>query len=154
MKYKDAMIRRSHVSRRSLMQAGATFAAVSLCDGCRMFGSRKADVRVGQKGGEIRLSPEQSAELLRDEGSLLIQSPDVAGKILAVHAGDDRLYAVNSVCTHRGCDVLYDRDLGHIRCPCHGSQYGLDGHNIRGPARQPLASYKIHVSEGQVVIRV
>jgi len=119
-----------------------------------MFGSRKADVSVKQKGGEIRLSPEQSAELLRSEGSLLVQSPGVAGKILVVHARDDRLYAVNSVCTHMGCDVLYDKNLGHIRCPCHGSQYGLDGHNIRGPAKRPLASYKLYTADGQVVIAV
>ncbi len=136
------------------MQVGAAFAAASLCDGCRMFGSRKADVNVRQEGGEVRLSLAQSAELLRDEGSLLVQSPGVAGKILAVHAGEDRLYAVNSVCTHMGCDVLYDKDLGHIRCPCHGSQYGLDGHNIRGPAKRPLASYKIYTAGGQVVIAV
>jgi Rieske Fe-S protein len=53
-----------------------------------------------------------------------------------------------------GCDVLYDKDLGHIRCPCHGSQYGLDGHNIKGPAKRPLAPYKVYTSGGIVVIEV
>ena len=92
--------------------------------------------------------------LLQGEGGLLVKSPGVKGKILAIHARDGNLYAVNSVCTHMGCDVLYDKDLGHIRCPCHGSEYGLDGHNIKGPAQRPLASYKISASDGQVLIEV
>jgi Rieske Fe-S protein len=154
MWYKKDMIRKIHVSRRELMHLGTGLAAASLCEGCRLFGSRKADVKVEQDTGTIRLSPEQSSQLLRDEGSLLVQSPGVTGKILAVHARDGRLYAVNSVCTHMGCDVLYDKDLGHIRCPCHGSQYGLDGRNIKGPAKRPLASYKIYVTDGRVVIEV
>lgn len=136
------------------MHLGTAIAAVSLCEGCRSLGSRKADVSVKQDAGAIRLNSEQSSQLLREEGSLLIESPGVAGKILALHAGDGRLYAVNSVCTHLGCDVLYDKDLGHIRCPCHGSEYGLDGHNIKGPAKRPLASYKIDIAGSQVVIEL
>lgn len=136
------------------MSLGTAVAAASVCEGCRLFGSRKADISVKQDAGTIHLSPEQSSQLLGEEGSLLIQSPGVAGKILALHAGDGRLYAVNSVCTHMGCDVLYDKDLGHIRCPCHGSEYGLDGHNIKGPAQRPLASYKIFTADGRVVIQV
>ncbi len=142
------------LSRRGLLQFGAAVTAASLCGGCRWFGSREADVVAARNAGAIHLSPEESARLLQSEGSLLVKSPGVQGKVLAIRARDSRLYAVNSVCTHMGCDVLYDKDLGHIRCPCHGSEYGLDGRNIKGPARRPLAPYRIHTSDGRVVIEV
>jgi Rieske Fe-S protein len=154
MRYKQTMAEKMHMTRRELMCLGTAAAAASVCEGCRLFGSRKADIKVKQDTGTLRLTPEQSSQLLSEEGSLLIQSPSVHGKILAIHARDGHLYAVNSVCTHMGCDVLYDKDLGHIRCPCHGSEYGLDGHNIKGPAKRPLASYRIANDSGQVVIQV
>jgi cytochrome b6-f complex iron-sulfur subunit len=154
VRYKQGMAEKTHMTRRELMGLGAAMAAASACEGCRMFGSRKADISIKQDTGTIRLTPEQSSQLLSEEGSLLIESPGVSGKILAIHARDGHLYAVNSVCTHMGCDVLYDKDLGHIRCPCHGSEYGLDGHNIKGPAKRPLASYKITNDNGRVVIEV
>jgi Rieske Fe-S protein len=148
------MVRETHVSRRELMRLGTAMTAASLGEGCRWVGSRKADVSVKQNAGTIRLSPEQSSQLMRKGESLLIESPGIAGKILALQAGDGRLYAVNSVCTHMGCDVLYDEHLGHIRCPCHGSEYGLDGHNIKGPAKRPLVSYKIDTAGDRIVIEV
>jgi cytochrome b6-f complex iron-sulfur subunit len=154
VRYKRAMATNIHITRRELMGLGAAIAAASVCEGCRLVGSRKADVSVKQDTGTIQLTPEQSSQLLSEEGSLLIKSQGVKGKILAIHARDGHLYAVNSVCTHMGCDVLYDKDLGHIRCPCHGSEYGLDGHNIKGPAKRPLASYRITNDNGQVVIQV
>jgi cytochrome b6-f complex iron-sulfur subunit len=154
MRYKQTMAEKMHMTRRELMCLGTAVAAASVCEGCRAVGSRKADISVKQDTGTIQLTPEQSSQLLSEEGSLLIKSPGVRGKILAIHARDGHLYAVNSVCTHMGCDVLYDKDLGHVRCPCHGSEYGLDGHNIKGPAKKPLASYRITNDDGQVVIQV
>jgi len=47
------------------------------------------------------------------------------------------VFAVN--CTHLGCPVRWLPD-GHIfLCPCHGSQFTLDGKIIKGPATSPLS---------------
>ncbi len=143
---------RKHTSRRDLLQFGMAAAAASACGGCAMFGSREPDAVVEQDQGAIRLSEEQSSTLLQSEGSLLVQPEKADGKILVVHGGDGSLYAVDATCTHAGCDVLYDKKLGHIRCPCHGSEYGLDGGNIKGPAKQPLKAYKVAARNGRVII--
>jgi len=42
-----------------------------------------------------------------------------------------------------GCDVEYLISVGHIVCPCHGSEYAVDGSNLKGPARRPLKEYKV-----------
>ncbi len=145
-------MQRNGASRRSLLRLGVAAGATSVLAGCRLFGSRKADVVADPQNRTIFLTEEESSNLLASEGGILIKPRGVQDKILVIHGKDDSLHAVSSICTHMGCDVLYDKDLSHIRCPCHGSQYGLDGHNIKGPARRPLKQYDIRNDGGRVVI--
>lgn len=142
----------NHPSRRNLLQLGVAAGAASLLSGCRIFGSRKADIVAQPQNGQIRFSPEESAKLLASESSLLVEPQGFDDKIIVVHAGDGSLHGLSAICRHRGCTVLYDEKLGHIRCPCHGSQYGLDGHNIRGPARRPLKQYDVRTENDLVLL--
>ena len=65
--------------------------------------------------------------------------------IIRLH--DGRYVAYDTVCTHAGCTVGYDRGSGYLICPCHGAAF--DPANgaavIAGPTDQPLASLPIHV---------
>ena len=54
---------------------------------------------------------------------------------------DDELWAVLSTCSHRGCEVKKLRTK--FECPCHGSEYDLDGNVTRGPAPSPLERFKV-----------
>ena len=56
----------------------------------------------------------------------------------------------SSVCTHAGCNVSEVVD-GLIKCPCHGSEFGLDGAVVKGPAAKPLASKAITVQGDSIV---
>ncbi len=44
--------------------------------------------------------------------------------------------AISLVCTHLGCTV--DRVETGFQCPCHGSQYDVDGLVVGGPAPKTL----------------
>lgn len=55
--------------------------------------------------------------------------------------------AVSSRCTHEGCPVNPPVN-GVITCPCHGSQYALDGKVLRGPTIYPLTRYETHFDRG------
>lgn len=62
--------------------------------------------------------------------------------------------ALYKVCTHLGC--LYNwRDQEHkFVCPCHGSQFELDGDYIRGPAPRSLDRFVIEIvdeTSGEVI---
>jgi cytochrome b6-f complex iron-sulfur subunit len=50
------------------------------------------------------------------------------------------------------CEIKYDAELGHLLCPCHGSQYNLDGSIIKGPSKKPLKRYRVSIEKGLVVI--
>ena len=56
---------------------------------------------------------------------------------------DEGVVALYKVCTHLGC--LYDwRELeDKFVCPCHGSQFELDGDYLGGPAPRSLDSFVI-----------
>jgi cytochrome b6-f complex iron-sulfur subunit len=51
-----------------------------------------------------------------------------------------------------GCTVGYKSETGRIVCPCHGSQFGLDGSVFKGPAKSPLNRHEVRTENGQVVV--
>lgn len=40
-------------------------------------------------------------------------------------------------CTHLGC-IINETENGRLVCPCHGSEYDLEGNVIKGPAYKNL----------------
>ena len=52
-------------------------------------------------------------------------------------------------CTHAGC-ALAVKD-GLVECPCHGSQFNLDGSVARGPATEPLKARTVSVRGAEIV---
>ena len=51
--------------------------------------------------------------------------------------GKTLVFGVN--CPHLGCDVGFDKGKDVFLCPCHGSEFDLDGTVRRGPAAAPMA---------------
>jgi nitrite reductase/ring-hydroxylating ferredoxin subunit len=56
---------------------------------------------------------------------------------------------LDTTCTHQGCAVGTING-GTITCPCHGSQYDLQGQVTRGPAPAPLEPVQIEVDGDQI----
>lgn len=52
--------------------------------------------------------------------------------------------ALSLVCTHLGC-TLENAPGGYV-CPCHGSQFDLDGHVTQRPAEKPLRPLRVEVT--------
>jgi menaquinol-cytochrome c reductase iron-sulfur subunit len=42
------------------------------------------------------------------------------------------------ICPHLGCQPVWNADASRFQCPCHGSQFGLDGEHLAGPAPRGL----------------
>ena len=56
----------------------------------------------------------------------------------------------STVCPHKGCDVSKVEN-GTIDCPCHGSQFNLDGAVVQGPADKPLTAKAVTVQGDSIV---
>jgi len=50
----------------------------------------------------------------------------------------DGIYALIAICTHLGCTPIWHASEERFKCPCHGSNFLLDGTNVAGPAPVPL----------------
>ena len=49
----------------------------------------------------------------------------------------DTFDVVSAKCTHRGCEVGYNKQTSQFVCPCHGAVFAPSGKNLHGTSRQP-----------------
>ena len=62
-------------------------------------------------------------------------------------------YVLWARCTHLGCTPNWFGDQHRFKCPCHGSNYTIEGDVIAGPAPRPLWRCKIDVnSKGELIV--
>lgn len=59
----------------------------------------------------------------------------------------DNVIAVSRKCTHLGCAVMPDFAQGVLKCPCHKSQFSLQGTRLSGPAEKDLPLFDVTLAE-------
>jgi len=66
---------------------------------------------------------------------------------------ENKLVALNTICTHLGCIPDWKAGDQKYKCPCHGSGYYKDGINFEGPTPRPLERFAISLdADGYVWI--
>ncbi len=82
-----------------------------------------------------------------------VSIPGGTEQALLIHNTDGSVTALSPVCTHQGCDVVYQQANNALVCPCHGSRFDpKTGEAKRGPAQLPLKSYTVKVDgQGNIV---
>jgi cytochrome b6-f complex iron-sulfur subunit len=93
-----------------------------------------------------------SAEL--DKTGQLLAKNSPAGPVLIVGTSKAKnLTAIDPSCTHAGCTVAWKADAKKFACPCHGSEFGIDGKVQKGPATSPLKTYAAKIEGDSVVVK-
>jgi glycine/D-amino acid oxidase-like deaminating enzyme/nitrite reductase/ring-hydroxylating ferredoxin subunit len=59
-------------------------------------------------------------------------------KVAAYRTEEGELRVLSAACTHAGCVVRWNSFERCWDCPCHGSQFSIDGEPLQGPAHKPL----------------
>jgi cytochrome b6-f complex iron-sulfur subunit len=80
----------------------------------------------------------------------------IAGKpalIVRDPAHKNTLRAVSRTCTHAGCLVDWNADDKKLECPCHDSQFALDGRVLQGPAEQALPTYAAKLENNDILLK-
>ncbi|WP_188062077.1 Rieske (2Fe-2S) protein [Sphingobium sp. KCTC 72723] len=85
------------------------------------------------------------------------------GSVHAVEAGgrsimlchfDGHIHALDNLCSHAQEPLACGRmRLGWIACPAHGARFDLEtGEALTGPARDPIATYRVRVVDGMIEV--
>ncbi len=83
-------------------------------------------------------------------GGVLIQRSEMEWPVFLRQYEEGSFIALLVRCTHHGCkpDPVGDR----LVCPCHGSEYGLTGEVLQGPAERPLTRYAVTVEGDDIIV--
>ena len=96
----------------------------------------------------VKFTPEQ-------EASFKANRPDLFGKksdevpYPAVTMG---FVVFSSICPHLGCRYQWQADAKRFICPCHGSQFGIQGNKLAGPAPRGLDPLPFRDTNGKAEI--
>ncbi|RJP30951.1 MAG: hypothetical protein C4547_16120 [Phycisphaerales bacterium] len=96
-------------------------------------------VRVGPVSKYMEMAPGEVNEDFKPRGIWMIRT-------------EDRIAALNIICTHLGCIPNWLANDRKFLCPCHGSGYYYTGINFQGPTPRPLERFRLSVVDGIVVV--
>ena len=82
-------------------------------------------------------APAGTAFLMADGGENNAPGDPTFAGFLTRDRGQLRVFAIT--CPHLGCSYNFDDGKQHFVCPCHGSEFALDGSVLHGPASAPLS---------------
>jgi thiosulfate dehydrogenase [quinone] large subunit len=136
------MRRRDFVQRLPLIPSGIVVGTSSLvtsgCAGAPYVSPRTAP-------GRLLVD----ASTLGIDTGIFVQRAGMERPIYLWLAQSGEPSAVLASCTHRGCQP---EPVGErLVCPCHGSQFSLDGSVLEGPADRPLTRYAV-TREGEDLV--
>ena len=82
-------------------------------------------------------APAGTAFLMADGGGINAPGDPTFGGFVTREGGQLRAFAIT--CPHLGCSYDFNDAKQHFLCPCHGSEFALDGSVLHGPATAPLS---------------
>ena len=114
----------------------------------------QANSSIGSVNPEGYLKVGSIQELKTQERLIVKQSNGES--LLVIQTKDDaaKVYAVDSRCSHQGCQVDWNTDTQKIICPCHGSTFKANGEAIAGAANEPLKSFEAKIEGEDILIKV
>lgn len=143
------MLRRDFLHRfeRAALGACALGARASLpliAGGCASLRYVQGDLRDG--GLHVAL------DQLSPDGTALVEVPGMDLPLFVRRTGVGAVIVLSTRCMHRGCQVEPESD--RFVCPCHGSEYALDGAILRGPTQRPLERFRATETANSLVIHL
>jgi Rieske Fe-S protein len=63
------------------------------------------------------------------------------------HGDSGKWVVLSAICTHLKCKIDYVADEDKFRCPCHKSEFELDGTVAKKPAKKDLPDYSADAFE-------
>lgn len=111
-------------------------------------------IKVGQLASLPKNGLPKKYDILSDRQDAWNSYPNVAvGSIYLRRTEDDRITALNIICPHAGCFVQVDQGQKQFNCPCHHSQFKLDGtkSNADNPSPRGMDPLDVEIRNGDEI---
>jgi menaquinol-cytochrome c reductase iron-sulfur subunit len=96
-----------------------------------------------------RVPEEVTFQRIRKNGWKLITEKSTAW---VVKLSDTEIVAYSPSCTHLGCAYHFDSAKNEFVCPCHTTNFSIEGQVLNGPAPRPLDRYPVKTQGGRLLI--
>lgn len=127
--------RRDFIKRSAVgvIAGGAILSTMNVEAFAKTAAANKAVFR--KSGDDLVVKLADNTSLGKTGGSVKVND-----EIMLIRKSETEFMAVKTICTHKGCDVELDGDK--FVCPCHGSEYTIDGKVTQGPAKTNLKTFE------------
>ena len=109
--------------------------------------SETAKANVPNEEGYLAIGTNQE---LNENGYLIYSQANV----IVFRDGSNNLSDLSLLCPHQGCNVDWKKSSNSLTCPCHGSEFAVDGQVIKGPAQSPLATFEVKEENQSILVKV
>lgn len=142
-----------HVCQATSLLAfgGAIGAFLEACSSGNPFasGEQLERIQAAVVNQTITLTIDANSPLATIGNAALVQAS--GRSVLVVRTAQDTFVALSAICTHQGCTITgYSNQV--YTCPCHGSQFGVNGNVVRGPAAVALRRFQTQFANDQLTI--
>jgi menaquinol-cytochrome c reductase iron-sulfur subunit len=72
------------------------------------------------------------------------------GTAWVVKTAEGKVIAFSPMCTHLDCAYHWDAGKSDFVCPCHGSEFSVDGSVLSGPAPRPLDRFETKLENARL----
>lgn len=96
-----------------------------------------------------KVPEEVTFQRVRKDGWKLITEKSTAW---VVKFSESEVVAFSPQCTHLGCAYHYNESKKEFVCPCHSTNFAVDGTVLNGPAPRPLDRYPVRVQGNRLLI--
>lgn len=132
------MTRKEFLRASGIMLAGAPLAAA-----LHSCAPSAPVLRTVAEGRRVRIAASSMPDLSSPYSFVKVYVGQESHPYVLFRGNGGTLRAVSTTCTHNGCEVKKTRTA--FECPCHGSEYDLNGKVVSGPAPDSLDVYDVRV---------
>lgn len=137
-----------------ISQVTVAACAGSLLAACSKSSDNNAAPDPGGGGGGGGGSALITANLISELTA--VGSSKTAGSVIVIRTASGNtpssFVALSLICTHEQCTVNYIGESG-FKCPCHGSEYNVEGTVTMGPAPSSLKKYTVTVNNTTLTVK-
>jgi Rieske Fe-S protein len=83
----------------------------------------------------------------RDKDGKKVDEEKVYVRGIKSGSGTCTWVVLSAICSHLKCKIDYNKSKNNFLCPCHKSEFDLDGNVLKKPAKKDLKDFSDEVSE-------